>query len=1225
MNTENRLAQLEEEIQRLKSLLRKEKKTNNDLAAICNSMRALEEREYRMNITENAFRNIFENSLDGIMLVDHNGVVKEWNREYEKITGLTKNKALGIMLWDLIKLLPPPDGNVDAIINILKDIIDKMQPTSIMRHILHAKTGEHRILKANYFPVDMPDEIMLCCISRDVTEEVKSRELLLENERKLTAEKERLQALGDNFPGGTLFRLQIDASKLKNSNRQALKNHLQLSYVSGTWEKICNVPKEFALRNAWTLFIKIHSEDLEKNIPELFRCFSELVEFNAEIRYHYTEKEIRWLYIAFIPRVEDNLTVGDGFILDITDRKKNENELIEYHERLEYLVRERTEDLQTINRELHATTEELYSTNEELQNMNVLMRNEMNSRIAMMKKLEDNEAKLHNFINQSFEGIVIMDDKGIVIEWNKEMEKITGIAHEEAEGKDEWELLKRCLSKDDYTPEELETIHNRRMQYLKNGGKQETVTREFVFGKPEGNKAYLQLYLFPIELTETCLFGSVVHDITEQKFNDIELEQYRTNLEAMVEYQTKELTVSQENLMSLNQRQSTFIKMMQILQLEENVPAAMSRVLDVIGNYTGVNRVQIWENNLDGITYGCSYEWCGEGIEPVIHFCQNLPIEYGKPWFEMLEADKIICTSDIYTLVKPIYEMLELQRVQSIVVLPLSKYGSHFGFISYTVCEKRAWDEKDIELLSNIAQVFSNFILRRQVENAMLLSQKTMRTVLDNINANIFVTEYDTYKVLFANKSFKEEVGDDVEGKICWQSFNAGYTGPCAHCPRTILHDGKNRLAGVHWWEDYNPNTKRWYSIASTAIEWVDGQLAIMELASDITDRKLNEIELISAREKAEESDRLKSAFLANMSHEIRTPVNGIVGFLHFLSSDNLSQKRRQDYINIINNSSAQLVKLIDDIIDVAKIEAKQMKIIPVPLRLNDLMDELQLYFDTYIQTQNKVNVSLVLDDSQFIEQCLIYIDPTRLRQVIVNLINNAVKFTEKGYIRFGYSQISNDELEFVVEDTGIGMKPEQHEIIFERFRQAEVSNNRMYGGTGLGLSISRTLVQMMGGRLWVESIEGAGSSFYFTVSYLPVLPESEFMFKLTESDETTVKLESCVILAVEPEMMKFSYIEKILSASKFIARQADNLQQGLDFISKTNSVDAIIIDCIAFAGLSEDEIRQQMKPVRKDMPVIWVGNRQNLQTGALHKNSVELEAPINPENLLNVLKRCRL
>jgi PAS domain S-box-containing protein len=314
-----------------------------------------------------------------------------------------------------------------------------------------------------------------------------------------------------------------------------------------------------------------------------------------------------------------------------------------------------------------------------------------------------------------------MDDKGIVIEWNKEMEKITGIAHEEAEGKDEWELLKRCLSKDDYTPEELETIHNRRMQYLKNGGKQETVTREFVFGKPEGNKAYLQLYLFPIELTETCLFGSVVHDITEQKFNDIELEQYRTNLEEMVEYQTKELTVSQENLMSLNQRQSTFIKMMQILQLEENVPAAMSRVLDVIGNYTGVNRVQIWENNLDGITYGCSYEWCGEGIEPVIHFCQNLPIEYGKPWFEMLEADKIICTSDIYTLVKPIYEMLELQRVQSIVVLPLSKYGSHFGFISYTVCEVRVWDDKDIELLTNIAQVFSNFILRRQVENAMLM------------------------------------------------------------------------------------------------------------------------------------------------------------------------------------------------------------------------------------------------------------------------------------------------------------------------------------------------------------------------------------------------------------------------------------------------------------------------------------------------------------------------
>jgi signal transduction histidine kinase len=243
----------------------------------------------------------------------------------------------------------------------------------------------------------------------------------------------------------------------------------------------------------------------------------------------------------------------------------------------------------------------------------------------------------------------------------------------------------------------------------------------------------------------------------------------------------------------------------------------------------------------------------------------------------------------------------------------------------------------------------------------------------------------------------------------------------------------------------------------------------------------------VIAKEKAEEADRLKSAFLANMSHEIRTPLNGITGFLRFLASDNLSKERKHDYINVINNSSTQLVNLIDDIIDTAKIEAKQMNIVPVPVKINDLMKELHMFFETYLQDKNKDHVALILDDSEFIDDCVALVDPVRLRQVVSNLIGNAVKFTEKGYIRFGYRQSAPNQLEFVVEDTGIGIDPEQHEVIFERFRQAELSNSRLYGGTGIGLNIAHNLVQMMGGKIWVESTKGEGSTFYFTISYLPV------------------------------------------------------------------------------------------------------------------------------------------
>ena len=246
--------------------------------------------------------------------------------------------------------------------------------------------------------------------------------------------------------------------------------------------------------------------------------------------------------------------------------------------------------------------------------------------------------------------------------------------------------------------------------------------------------------------------------------------------------------------------------------------------------------------------------------------------------------------------------------------------------------------------------------------------------------------------------------------------------------------------------------------------------------------------ELVIAKNKAEEADSLKSTFLANMSHEIRTPLNGIVGMLHFIETDpDLTFDQRKEYIGIIKNSSSHLMNLVNDIIDVSKIEAQQMKIIPIPVKINELMYELQKFFETYLQSVGKEHIRMVLKKSGLIEGCHILVDPVRLRQVLNNLIGNAIKFTENGYIRFGYRQSAPCQLEFVVEDTGIGLSPGQQEVIFERFRQVENGNNRQYGGTGLGLTISRSLVQLMGGNMWVKSTEGAGSSFYFTIEYLPV------------------------------------------------------------------------------------------------------------------------------------------
>jgi nitrogen-specific signal transduction histidine kinase len=382
------------------------------------------------------------------------------------------------------------------------------------------------------------------------------------------------------------------------------------------------------------------------------------------------------------------------------------------------------------------------------------------------------------------------------------------------------------------------------------------------------------------------------------------------------------------------------------------------------------------------------------------------------------------------------------------------------------------------------------------------------------------------------------------------------------------------------------------------AIKWVDGQLVQMEVSTDITDRKLAEIELIRAKEKAEESDKLKSAFLANVSHEVRTPLNGITGFLSFFDNDDLSPMQRREYINIVKNSSTQLVKLIDDIVDMAKIETKQMSINPIPTNINSLMKEKQTLFERYLQNNNKEHIALILDDNEFIDGCVSFVDPTRLRQVLNNLMNNAIKFTEKGFIRFGYRQSAPGELEFVVEDTGIGLAEGMHEAVFERFRQAELTNSRLYGGTGLGLNIARHLVQMMGGDMRVESTEGAGSSFYFTISYLPVTPEDLDIFDDSKIIKSLNKesLESLNnILVVEPVPMKFKYYEKLISAAGAFVIHAQNLQQWVEIITKNPQIDMVIADASVFINEDVDSIRQ-IKNIRADLPIVLVlsGEKEN-------------------------------
>ena len=239
--------------------------------------------------------------------------------------------------------------------------------------------------------------------------------------------------------------------------------------------------------------------------------------------------------------------------------------------------------------------------------------------------------------------------------------------------------------------------------------------------------------------------------------------------------------------------------------------------------------------------------------------------------------------------------------------------------------------------------------------------------------------------------------------------------------------------------------------------------------------------ELTAAKEKAEESDRLKSAFLANLSHEIRTPMNGIIGFLNHIEYKDLQQDKVKEYYKIINNNIQRLLKMVNDVLDMSKLEVEQLVIVKTPCKLNELMQDLFLLYNDSILGGSKKKLELVLDESGSIPDFTINADSVRLRQILTNLIDNAIKFTKIGYIEYGY-EIDGAHIRFHVTDTGIGMDEKGLKVIFDRFRQADDSIAPKYGGTGLGLTISKELINLMGGKIWAESEKGKGSTFYFTI-----------------------------------------------------------------------------------------------------------------------------------------------
>ncbi len=338
--------------------------------------------------------------------------------------------------------------------------------------------------------------------------------------------------------------------------------------------------------------------------------------------------------------------------------------------------------------------------------------------------------------------------------------------------------------------------------------------------------------------------------------------------------------------------------------------------------------------------------------------------------------------------------------------------------------------------------------------------------------------------------------------------------------------------------------------------------------------------ELIFAKQKVEEHDRLKTAFLANMSHEIRTPMNGILGFSQLLLNDDQPPEEQREYIEIIQNCGHQLLAIITDLIDISKIEANQISLEIRQVNLNSIMNEQYLLYRAKALSLNlEIENYLGLPD----EEPIVEIDDARLRQVFSHIIGNALKFTSSGKISFGYS-VHNGFLQFFVQDTGVGIPSNMLEAIFERFRQVEMDLSRQAGGTGVGLAISKALVEKMGGQIWVESVLGEGSTFYFTVPLVRV-DKNHSLNKLEGNAFVKINRNPTIIIADDNEI-NYMYLRELLRELNPNLSWATNGQEVVDMVQANPEIDLILMD-IKMPVMDGYEATREVKKLRPNLPVV--------------------------------------
>jgi PAS domain S-box-containing protein len=660
----------------------------------------------------------------------------------------------------------------------------------------------------------------------------------------------------------------------------------------------------------------------------------------------------------------------------------------------------------------------------------------------------------------------------------------------------------------------------------------------------------------------------------------------------------------------------------------QNIENEINTAIAKIGKFVQVDRVYICEYRFDLNLGVYNFKWCNDGVVSFINDFQNIPLEEIFQFIKIHQKGEIIRIDDPHVVENEWFvEIMKIQNIDSIVAIPLMNQGNCMGLLGFDMGKYHHYFcERELQIFRIFAQMIVNVFEKRINEQKLIVemkraesSEEKLRLIIKNSN-DAFVLINDKAEQFYVSDVAVAETGftqEELLGPIQNVLYQEDIPTIMETFDEIIKHPEK--IFKVQYRHLLKKGGFIWYEAVAQNLLSNPDINAIVVNVRNIDFIKYNELELIKAKDKAEESDRLKSAFLANMSHEIRTPMNGILGFAQLLKMNNLPENIRDEYIEIIEKSGNRMLNIINDIIDISKIESGLMDLYISETNINEQIDFIYIFFKPEVELKGiefKYHLGLPTSDA------FIQTDREKIFAILINLVKNSIKYTHSGCIEFGY-ELKGQNLEFYVHDTGIGIDPKKHQVIFERFIQVDIQDRQIYQGAGLGLSIAKAYTEMLGGIIWVKSEQGKGCNFYFTIPYHQELKSISIHNDTDEGLNTLKEIGKLKIIVADDDYVSQQILSLMLKEYIDELHTASNGLEVLEIYKQHPDVQLILMDS-QMPEMSGIQATEEIRKMNKDVIIIAqtaFAMRDEKEKAIVVGSNACLAKPIKKDQLLSTLK----